>query len=84
MSTQLEMLARMVEAKRVLDALPPMPLPTQRMHPDDINELRDKVGLSRVDGPFTNIFGVAIIADESAERLPRIVPTNSPGNFGGS
>ena len=84
MSTQLEMLARMVEAKRVLDALPPMPPPTQRMRPDDINELRDKVGLSGVDGPFTNIFGVVVIADESAERLPLIVPTNSPGNFGGS
>lgn len=75
MSTQFEILARMVEAKRVLDALPPMPPPTQRIHPDDINELRSKFGSSKVDGPFNNIFGVTIIPDESAERLPRLPRT---------
>lgn len=73
MSTALEILAGMVEAKRLMDSMPPIQT-EKRMHPDDINALRRQVGSSNAAGQFTNIFGIKIIPDETAERLPRIQP----------
>jgi len=81
MSTATEILARMVEAKRAMDALPPIQT-EQRMHPDDINELRDRFRHEKSTGPFNNIFGIKIIPDETAERLPRIhlTPPDKPSH----
>ncbi|MBQ0917461.1 hypothetical protein KBW71_03330 [Hydrogenophaga aromaticivorans] len=73
MSTALEILADMAEAKRLIDAMPKFEA-TKRMHPDDINELRERFKQEKSTSPFNNIFGIKIIPDETAPRLPRVLP----------
>lgn len=71
MSTALEILARMAEAMETITAMPRLD-PYQRMHPDDINEVRERFGVAETTEPFRNIYGLMIIPDETAPRLPRI------------
>ena len=70
MSTATDLLAKMVEAKRAMDALPPVKS-EMRLHPDDIAALRRQCNATIATGPFNSFAGVNIIPDESAERLPR-------------
>jgi hypothetical protein len=73
MSTQIEILSRMVEATHALDSLPPIQTEV-RMHPADIEALRRQCGATKTPGPFVTWTGVLIIPDEAADRLPRRFP----------
>lgn len=69
-----ELLAQMAEAKRTLDALPPVHH-EMRLHPADIEALRRQCGTTKAPGPINSWSGIKIIPDESAERLPRLPRT---------
>jgi len=73
MSTATEILAQMIEAKRAIEAMPPVKS-EMRMHPDDIEAMRRQCGATKVNGPVNSWSGIKIIPDESAERLPRKWP----------
>lgn len=70
MSTATEILAQMIEAKRMLDALPPITT-ERRMHPDDINAMFRQFGVVKATSPFISFTGVWIIPDVDAPRLQR-------------
>jgi len=65
-----DLLAKMIEAKRAMDALPPVQS-EMRMHPDDIEALRRQCEATRTTAPVNSWSGIKIIPDASAERLPR-------------
>lgn len=73
MSTATEILAQMIEAKRAIEAMPPVKS-EMRMHPADIEAMRRQCGAAKVTGPVNSWSGIKIIPDESAERLPRRYP----------
>lgn len=68
-------LNQMLNAMEALQGAPALPT-EYRLHPDDIAELRSsyrrEVSIGRCDlQPLTHLFGLRIVADENAERLPR-------------
>lgn len=73
MSIATDLLARMIEAKRAIEAMPPVKS-EMRMHPDDIEAMRRQCGATKVIGPVNSWSGIKIIPDESADRLPRRYP----------
>ena len=70
MSTQIEMLARMLEAKHILDAIP-KPEPCIRLHPDDYEALLRQVPMLKNASENERLRGLPVFIDESAPKLPR-------------